>query len=300
MRGWMWGVMVVAACSQDPDEGADETVDTLVDTPTDTPVDAPAADSGDQPDTVDTPADDTPPDDTPTADDLDGDGLWNADDPNPQGSDRNLLNSTSSGGAAEVVFQTGYTPDGVEDELILYDAILTNFGCELYWAPQTVLCDVAPGTDDPDRSVRAGLNSGITFRNASATATGVFVVDACADGSCDAIDPRSGSAFQMMFSDGKTTAIQVAVHPELGATPPAWDDAGWVIVTDGTDGFEPVADSVLDASNLEVTSPTRLVFPAAARTRYVRVGVRNDATLGLGNYVELRQLKLYGAPTPRR
>jgi hypothetical protein len=100
----------------------------------------------------------------------------------------------------------------------------------------------------------------------------------------------------MMFSDGKTTAIQVAIHPELGATPPAWDDAGWAVVTTGADGFVPVGDGVLDASNIEVTGPTRLVFPAAARTRYVRVEVRNDATLGLGNYIELRQLKLFGAP----
>lgn len=296
MRGWVLGLMLLVACA--PEAGTDDTVDTPTDTPEDTPIDTPVDSDSDASDTVDTPAEDTPPDDTPTADDLDGDGLLNADDPNPMGSDHNLLNSTASGGTAEVVFQTGVTSDGLVDLNILYDTNLTNVTCEAFWAPQTVLCDAAPGTDNPDLSTRPSVNSGITFRNPGAAATGVFVIDACADGSCSAIDPRAASVFQMMTSDGKTTAIQLAVHAELGAVPPAWDDAGWEVVTAGVDGFETVTEGVLDATTIEVTSPSQLVLSGARRTRYVRAEVRNDATLGLGNYIELRQLKLFGAPTP--
>jgi hypothetical protein len=205
----------------------------------------------------------------------------------PATSRANVLRGIDAGGHASVVAITAYnTANDVEDPTVVYEDDLT-LGCTGRYAPQGVLCDELPFTSDPTRSAKSSDTSGAAWGSASVR-TGVLVVDACADGGCSTVQLASLAVFQM-FSDGKTTGLQVSVHSATGGTPPAWDDAGWTVVTNGFEaigaGFEDV-DTVADA--------TAIALAATHTTRYVRIEARNDGTLGDAGFTELRAVKAYG------
>lgn len=92
-----------------------------------------------------------------------------------------------------------------------------------------------------------------------------------------------------MFSDGKTTQIELAVHPATGDTPPDWQDGKWKVITEG---FAPVGAGATADGGTTVTDPTVLTVGRQS-TRYLRVRVRNDGSQGSENYIELRSLKLF-------
>ncbi len=230
--------------------------------------------------------------------DMDGDGLDDAVDPPPNGSTLNMLNGELTGGNARAVWIGALDADGLLDETLVYDASL-EAPCDDSWAPPGALCDddaEAPSSrHDPDVSVRVSQDSGATWYalDGETLVRGQLIVDACATGGCEVIDFREARVFQM-FSDGKTTAIRVFVHPRRDATAPAWDDAGWVEL--GTE--TPVGPGATADDGLTVTAPTVIDFGATHTTRYVRFEVVNDGTHGDTSYTELRSVKLFGAPPP--
>jgi hypothetical protein len=130
--------------------------------------------------------------------------------------------------------------------------------------------------------------------------TGFLVIDACSDDSCEAVDFNEARVFQM-FSDGKTTHLRLSVHSERGGTAPAWDDAGWMTVTD----FETIGAGMdVNADGSVVGDPT-VISTGPHVTRYVRIEARNDGSLAGdddddGTYTELRAVKLFSVSAPDR
>lgn len=151
------------------------------------------------------------------------------------------------------------------------------------------LCDAAPSTDSPALSGNRP-NAGATWYalEGSGEVTGLLVVDACADGACEAIDFNEARVFQM-FSSGKTTSLRLSVHDERGDQNPEWDDPGWQTVT----GFEPIGAGRDDLGDGTLVSDPTVLPTGPHVTRYVRVEARNDGSLGSADYIELRSLKLF-------
>ncbi len=231
--------------------------------------------------------------------DSDRDGIPDDQDPTPEGSTNNKLNGTNSGGAATVVAITATIGDGTEDIDFIYDDDLTT-GCDASWEPQGTLCDEPDTTDSPTTSTKTDEDSGATWNGDTnlgvgqdPPVTGFLVVDACSDASCEAVDFNEARVFQM-YSDGKTTHLRISVHPERGDTPPAWDDDGWVTITD----FETIGEGT-SVDPLVVTDPT-VISTGPHVTRYVRFEARNDGSLldDDGDYIELRSVKLFSVSAP--
>lgn len=199
----------------------------------------------------------------------------------------NVLNGTGSGGAAAVLIATAYNEAGDEDAAYVYDNDLT-VNCSLTWTPQGSLCNEDPTADDMALSTKVDTDSGATWDNDAPTITGVLVIDACSDGTCTSVSFSEARIFQM-FSDGEVTHARLAIHAEMGDTAPAWDDAGWTIVTDQ---FELVGPGATADEGLTVSDPA--VFNLGAQTsRYVRLEARNDGTRTQVDYIELRSIKLF-------
>lgn len=230
--------------------------------------------------------------------DTDGDGVTDAMDPTPNGSTLNVLNGSLTDGQARVVAIAAVDAEGLSDPALVYDANL-EAPCDDAWAPPGLLCDddteAEASRHDPDVSIRTSENSGATWYalDGEALVRGELVIDACAAGGCEAVDFREARVFQM-FSDGKTTAIRVFVHPTRSDTPPAWDDAGWLELGTQTS----VGPGATTDDGITVTEPTVIDFGATYVTRYVRLEVVNDGTHGDASYTELRSVKLFGAPPP--
>lgn len=199
----------------------------------------------------------------------------------------NVINSEHTGGVAAVVTITGYDQLAAEDAAIVFNSVLT-YDCTSEWSPSGSLCDEAPTTHDNTLSTTSSENIGATFYVNNAGDTGVLIVDACNDLSCGTVSFSEARIFQM-FSDGKTTHARLAVHADIGDTPPAWDDAGWAEITSG---FVAVGAGATADLGLTVSDPS--VFAVGSQTtRYVRVEVMNDGTHGGVDYIELRSIKLF-------
>lgn len=235
-------------------------------------------------------------DPTPQPGDVDGDGLANADDPTPNGSRDNVLNGDLTGGHARVVTIDATDGTGLPGALLVYSSNLDG-DCQTAWRPQGAVCDEPPGTDDPDVSSRseASFGAAATWFNRTGDTVGVLVIDACWDGGCAAVDFEEIRVFQQ-FSDGKVTAVRVATHAETGDAPPAWDDPAWVPFADWLPvGPGARGDRVVGGSPWDVLDPAARRVPMAVVTRYVRVEAINDGTHGDGEFVELHQIKAFGA-----
>ena len=229
--------------------------------------------------------------------DTDKDGIPDDQDPTPNGSTNNKLNGTFSGGVASVVAITATDGTGAEDMSLIYESDLTLGGSDS-WYPQGTLCDEPDTTDSPTTSTKQNEDSGATwdgYDSQDALVTGILVIDACSDKSCEAVDFNEARVFQM-FSDGKTTQLRISIHAERGDTPPAWDDAGWTTVT----GFEAIGEGTdVNGDGLVVGDPT--VLSTGPRvTRYVRLEAMNDGSNpdDDGSYIELREVKLFSVSAP--
>lgn len=227
--------------------------------------------------------------------DTDRDGIPDSEDPTPNGSTNNKLNGTNTGGAASAVAITATLGDGTENPDYVYESDLT-VGCDDSWYPQGTLCDEPDTTDSPTTSTKTDSDSGATWYaepdpGDTAPITGFLVVDACYDGSCEAVDFNEARVFQM-YSDGKTTHLRISIHDERGDTPPVWDDAGWTTITD----FEMI-DAGTNIDDYIVEDPT-VISTGPQVTRYVRFEARNDASLDDGSYTELRAVKLFSVSAP--
>ncbi|HSN81958.1 MAG TPA: hypothetical protein VLS88_05235 [Polyangiales bacterium] len=227
--------------------------------------------------------------------DTDRDGIPDDEDPTPNGSTNNKLNGTNSGGAASVVAITATVGSGEENVDYIYDDDLTT-GCDTSWDPQGTLCDEPDTTDSPTTSTKTDSDSGATWyaepdAGDTAPITGFLVIDACSDDSCEAVDFNEARVFQM-YSDGKTTHLRISVHDERGDTPPAWNDAGWMTVTD----FEMIAAGT-SIDDIVVEDPT-VISTGPQVTRYVRLEARNDGSLGDESYIEIRSVKLFSVSAP--
>jgi|GEM_PF-3107590 len=229
--------------------------------------------------------------------DSDHDGIPDDEDPTPNGSTNNKLNGTFSGGVASAVAITATDGTGTEDLDLVYYTDL-EVGCDDSWYPQGTLCDEPDTTDSLTTSTKQDEDSGATwyaYDSLDALVTGILVVDACSDSSCDAVDFNEARVFQM-FSDGKTTQLRISIHAERGDTAPAWDDAGWTAVTD----FEAIGEGTdVNGDGLVVEDPT-VISTGPRVTRYVRLEAQNDGTLpdDDGDYIELRAVKLFSVSAP--
>ena len=117
------------------------------------------------------------------------------------------------------------------------------------------------------------------------------MIDGCADASCDVVDFNEARVFQM-FSDGKTTHLTLYASPATGDSAPAWDSNSWQQIADAEVG----PGTLDDVEGLVVSDPTVIALDQTVVTRYLRVDVQNDGSQADGSYIELRSLKLFGAP----
>lgn len=131
----------------------------------------------------------------------------------------NVLRNTFSGGQAQVVEINGY--DGATP----YDDDLET-DCSASWDPQGSLCDEDPNVDSKTHSSKSNSDSGATWNITSSESTGVLVID------MGTVKNLTELRVFQMFSDGKTTQIRFAYHPETGDSPPVWDDGDWTTFTD--------------------------------------------------------------------
>jgi hypothetical protein len=231
--------------------------------------------------------------------DADRDGIPDDEDPTPNGSTNNKLNGTNSGGAATVVQITATLGNDVEDVTYIYGEDLAA-GCDTSFEPQGTLCDEPDTTDSPTTSTKTAFESGATWYSDAeldpgdeGPVTGFLIADACSDASCEAVDFNEARVFQM-YSDGKTTHLRISIHAERGDTAPAWDDAGWTMVTD----FETIGAGT-NIDDFVVEGPT-VISTGPRVTRYVRFEARNDGSLpdDDGSFTELRSVKLFSVSAP--
>ncbi|MCB9758885.1 MAG: hypothetical protein H6739_03520 [Alphaproteobacteria bacterium] len=227
-------------------------------------------------------------DDTSTTDDT------SATDDTGSAAEGNQLKGTFVGGAASVVAITVYGQDsGNADNTYVYGTDLgVNCSEGEGWEPQGTLCDESPSTDSPDVSSKSNPDSGATWYShhgiTDELMVGVLIVDACSDNSCTTVDFDEARIWQM-YSDGKVTSLQLSVHAETGGTAPAWDDGGWTTIT----GWEAIGAGTADNEEYTaVSNPTVLSTPSQT-TRYLRVEVLNEGTLGDPDFTELRAIKLF-------
>ena len=209
----------------------------------------------------------------------------------------NVLNGVYTGGSASVVLITAYAAGVEKSELVFINELALD--CSNNWVPQGSLCDVAPTTNSSEVSTKidefdvGNERSGATWdsydnEEIPNAATGVLIVDACSDNSCDTVSFTQARVFQM-FSDGKTTHIQLAVHNDQGDNIPAWDDEGWTVVSNG---FESIGAGMTSDDGETVSDPTAIAL-GSWQSRYVRIEARNDGSYGGSNYIELRSIKLF-------
>jgi hypothetical protein len=197
----------------------------------------------------------------------------------------NLLNSNFSGGTASVVTITAYSSlTGLEDINLVYNSDLTR-NCTESWSASGSLCNTNGTADDKTTSVQSSNVIGATWIAKNANSVGVLIIDA---GSV--ISFSEARVFQM-FSDGKTTQIRLSAHSGTGSTVPGWNDAGWSVITPGSNGISNVGASVRETNN-NVTSPTVLSLGARS-SRYIKVEAYNNGIHGDGVFIELRSLKLF-------
>lgn len=125
--------------------------------------------------------------------------------------------------------------------------------------------------------------SASTWQSGGATGKGVLVVDLQTARTINRF-----SVFQT-FSDGKTTHIRVYQHSSTSATVPAYNDAGWVAVMPETS----VTAGLNDTANQRIASPTKIAVTSFT-SRYLKIEVRNDRSLGNPTYIELKGIKAFG------
>lgn len=252
-----------------------------------------------EPTTSDAPEDNEPTD-SPTTDvivvaptaseivDFDRDGIADESDPTPRGSDANRIKGIHVGGAAKVIEITA-TVNGVENEQMVYGRDL-EAGCEAYYEPQGALC----GDDSLGVSRRSNPFAGPSFGNNGDDVWGVLVIDACHDGSCEAIDFNEARVFQT-FGYSKTTHVRLSIHGARGTDAPPWDDDGWMVIADD----EEVGEGEDMLRNGEVTGRPAVFVTGAHVARYIRVEVANDLSLGGDTrQIDFRGLKLFSASIP--
>jgi len=127
----------------------------------------------------------------------------------------NILKSHLSGGVARVK-EIGM----VSGAGSVYNSSLTA-PCSNYWAASGSLCDVGAAVDSP-YAVNTHPNGATWHTSGDPATVGYLIFDILSVQSL-----RSFSVFQM-FSDGKTTHIQIFSHPSTTGPYPASNDAGWV------------------------------------------------------------------------
>ncbi len=132
------------------------------------------------------------------------------------GGETNVLKSIHSGGSARVVKYNAYNSARVysNDDL--------SMDCSGSWYPQGSLCDEDLTADSKIVSSKSNSASGATWPTDSADGTGVLVID------MGSVQNLSELRVFQMFSDGKTTQIHFAYHPESSGTSPEWNDDGWL------------------------------------------------------------------------
>jgi uncharacterized protein (TIGR02145 family) len=153
-------------------------------------------------------------------------------------------------------------------------------------APQAIF-DQGEFVNDPFNwsNIQGNDNGGSTWNNPSpGESYGVLVVDLQQERNIQWV-----SVFQM-FSDGKTTHIALAAHPEIGATAPDALDGDW---------YEFLEKSQVNYgtnNTTYITDPSH--FFANVNTRYVKIMAYNDGSHGDSDYIELKGIKMFEESLP--
>jgi hypothetical protein len=147
------------------------------------------------------------------------------------------------------------------------------------WQAPQAIYDQGAYVNDPDNWSDLGTGSGSTWYNGTpGSSYGILVVDLLQLRSIYNI-----SVFQM-FSDGKTTHVAFAGHAETGSAAPDASDTGWV-------EFLPKSAIGEGVNGNPITIPTK--FSVSTSTRFVKIMVWNDGSLGSSGYIELKGVKMY-------
>jgi Secretion system C-terminal sorting domain len=186
--------------------------------------------------------------------------------------DTNFANGIFTGGIATVVQIEALNGASVYDSDLAGD-------CNQAWKPQGSLCN-SGSIDSKLENSKTEIHSGATWGSNGEIGVGVLVIDL---GTTRSIDLAQ---IYQMYSDGKTTHAQIYAHPDISSSAPDHLDSGW---------FSLAAESVIGAGELNgdtVTLPTDISL-TPVNTRYVKLHLRNDGSLGDSGYIELRSIKFF-------
>jgi hypothetical protein len=150
------------------------------------------------------------------------------------------------------------------------------------WQAPQAIYDRGVYQDEKDRWFQASSHEGSTWNNeAPGTTYGILVVDLKATRSINQF-----RVFQMMDSDGKTTAVSIFMNTAFtGDDTPFADSKGWKAVV----SRHPVAEGENNADH--VGAPTNIDVPRFT-TRYLMIHAFNDLSL-VDWYIELKGIKAF-------
>ena len=147
------------------------------------------------------------------------------------------------------------------------------------WNPPQMLYEHDKCLDDPTGWYETGSAEGSTWSNGTGL-YGELVADMQATRSLKRF------RFFQMYSDGKTTSVEVFTHGSSSATPPAINDAGWT-----SRGSVTVGAGTYSAPY--IFNPTELLLGSAVSTRYVKIRAMNDGSYLSSGYIELKGVKAF-------
>jgi len=156
------------------------------------------------------------------------------------------------------------------------------------WTAPQAIWDRGAEQDNPNAWTQTSDNEGSTWYNAQPNVSyGILVVDLK-----QVRQINRFSIFQMMDSDGKTTAVSIFSNPAAtGDIPPFADSKGWTAVVKKY----PVGEGINNGNS--VTGATSIVVPAFF-TRYLMIYVFNDGSLGNPGWIELKGIKAFNGESP--
>jgi len=194
----------------------------------------------------------------------------------------NILNHHRTGGTCKIAEYTCYNGASI------YNPGTVEGGITDSW--QNLGCLVDEGEFPPEnkitKSYKTNQNSGSTWYNAQ-DAVGVIVVDMSSS-----FKHRKISRLYLfqMISDGMCTHFKISYHRE-NLFAPAYNDANWIPLSENWMNIG-AAVGANNQDGFHVTDATVTYdLPEPIRTRYLKIEIKNDGTLGNNNYIEIRQIK---------
>jgi len=201
-----------------------------------------------------------------------------ADECNEEDIDINILNGEETGGDAIMVDMGGLEPYADD-----FDA-----DCDDSWEAIGLMCDTESTTDSKLFSSQYDSDQGTSWEIEDEYYKQGFVI-------IDLGESRTFNELRsfQMFSDGKTSHLRFAVHPEEGNEPPSYFSSDWTYVTAWNVVPAGTEEEDDEDGNSVVSGPGIIELANIYTTRYLIIDAANDGRYGDEDYIEVRSVKMF-------